>query len=324
MEALFSTLAVHPRDRFDYWHSVACRTITDHSSVPDCRRRFEASLQCGKIGDIGLVEFENSAMAVSHTQFHADKAVADDLLVGRQDAGSLTLQQAGRELTLAPGTMTLIDPRLPYEGRFSAGSRLLLFKIPRRLLEGRLGNARTMAALPLRSLDGRDSLVSKFLAMLPSHTGCLEISMEQIIQNQVLDLLAGSFAAALEISGPASSMRLLTCLRIRAAIEMHLVDPSANPRKVAEAAGLSARNANAALGGDHTSISRLLLERRLERCKAALGDLRQTHRTISEVAYGWGFSDMTHFGRKFKAAYGKLPGEYRQMAKITAATGSDH
>jgi AraC-like DNA-binding protein len=119
-------------------------------------------------------------------------------------------------------------------------------------------------------------------------------------------------------------MRLLTCLRIRAAIEMHLVDPSANPRKVAEAAGLSARNANAALAGDHTSISRLLLERRLDRCKAALGDLRQTHRTISEVAYGWGFSDMTHFGRKFKAAYGKLPGEYRQMAKITTATGSDH
>jgi AraC-like DNA-binding protein len=33
---------------------------------------------------------------------------------------------------------------------------------------------------------------------------------------------------------------------------------------------------------------------------------------VSEIAYGWGFSDMTHFGRRFKAAYGLLPSEYRR------------
>jgi AraC family transcriptional regulator, positive regulator of tynA and feaB len=180
------------------------------------------------------------------------------------------------------------------------------------LLELRLGNARDIAALPLKSLDGKDSLISSFLAMLPAHTGRLGLTMENMIQNQVLDLLTGSFASVMDKSSPSSSTRLLTCLRVRAAIEKHLVDPSLNAKRVAEAAGVSARNANAALAGDHTSISRLLLERRLERCKAALGDPRQIHRTISEIAYGWGFSDMTHFGRKFKAAYGKLPSEYRR------------
>jgi AraC family transcriptional activator of tynA and feaB len=323
VEVVFSTLAVHPRDRFDYWHSVACSNIADHASVPDCKHSFEASLQCGSIGDIGLVKFENSAMAISHTQYHADKATSDDLLVCRQDAGLLAMQQAGRELTLEAGAITLIDPRLPYEGKFSSGSRLLVFKIPRRLLEGRLGNARDIAVLPLRSLDGEDSLISAFLAMLPAHTGRLDLTMENIVQNQVVDLLAGSFASALDKSSPISSIRLLTRLRVRAAIEKHLVDPSLNAKKVAEAAGVSARNANAALAGDHTSISRLLLERRLERCKAALGDPRQIHRTISEIAYGWGFSDMTHFGRKFRAAYGKLPSEYRHLARKTATIASD-
>ena len=174
MEVVFSTLQVHPRDRFDYWHSVACSNIADHASVAECRHSFEASLQCGNIGDIGLVKFENSAMAISHTQYHADRSASDDLLVCRQDAGSLAVQQAGRELTLEAGTITLIDPRLPYEGKFSSGSRLLVFKIPRRLLEVRLGNARNIAALPLKSLDGKNSLISTFLAMLPAHTGRLE------------------------------------------------------------------------------------------------------------------------------------------------------
>jgi AraC-like DNA-binding protein len=49
------------------------------------------------------------------------------------------------------------------------------------------------------------------------------------------------------------------------------------------------------------------------RCQKAFDDPSQTHRTISEIAYGWGFSDMTHFGRKFKAAYGLSPREFRKL-----------
>ena len=41
----------------------------------------------------------------------------------------------------------------------------------------------------------------------------------------------------------------------------------------------------------------------------------QQHRTVSEIAYGWGFSAMTHFGRAFKRAYGVLPSEYRRNVK---------
>jgi AraC-like DNA-binding protein len=38
---------------------------------------------------------------------------------------------------------------------------------------------------------------------------------------------------------------------------------------------------------------------------------------VSEIAYGWGFSDMIHFGRSFRTAFGSLPGEYRKLEKTT-------
>ena len=44
--------------------------------------------------------------------------------------------------------------------------------------------------------------------------------------------------------------------------------------------------------------------------RKALEDPLQAHRSVSEIAYGWGFSDMTHFGRRFKQAYGVLPSVY--------------
>ena len=39
---------------------------------------------------------------------------------------------------------------------------------------------------------------------------------------------------------------------------------------------------------------------------------------VSEIAYGWGFSDMTHFGRKFRAAFGLLPSEYRRATRAAS------
>jgi AraC family transcriptional activator of tynA and feaB len=61
-------------------------------------------------------------------------------------------------------------------------------------------------------------------------------------------------------------------------------------------------------GTGKTVIANYQIQARcVARCRKALEDPLQAHRTVSEIAYGWGFCDMTHFGRKFKKAYGLLP-----------------
>jgi AraC-like DNA-binding protein len=102
-------------------------------------------------------------------------------------------------------------------------------------------------------------------------------------------------------------------LNIHAAIEARLADPALDAKTVAAAAGVSVRYANAVLAEEGTSIMRLIQTRRLARCRRALDHPLQNHRTISEIAYGWGFSDMTHFGRRFKAAFGRSPRDYRRQ-----------
>jgi AraC family transcriptional regulator, positive regulator of tynA and feaB len=97
-------------------------------------------------------------------------------------------------------------------------------------------------------------------------------------------------------------------------IEARLSDRSLNPADAAAAAGVSIRYANAVLSDEGLSIGELIQSRRLTRCREALADTQQSHRTIKEIAMGWGFSDMTHFGRRFKAISGMAPREYRRMA----------
>ncbi|WP_425304893.1 helix-turn-helix domain-containing protein [Bradyrhizobium erythrophlei] len=84
---------------------------------------------------------------------------------------------------------------------------------------------------------------------------------------------------------------------------------------MAEAAGVSVRYANGLLAKERSSIMRLALSMRLQRCRQALEDSRQNHRTVSEIARGWGFSDMTHFGRSFRAMFGMLPRDVRKSAR---------
>jgi AraC-like DNA-binding protein len=104
-------------------------------------------------------------------------------------------------------------------------------------------------------------------------------------------------------------------MNVRTAIEARLPDPQLDAETVATAAGVSVRYANALLAQEGTSIARLIQSRRLERCHRALMDPLQAHRTVTEIAAGWGFSDMTHFGRRFKTAYGVLPSEFRRLKK---------
>jgi hypothetical protein len=220
-------------------------------------------------------------------------------------SGLLALEQNGREIAIEAGDVTLIDPLIPYRGEFSRDANLLVLKVPRRALEARVGGTREMVLRPIKPSLAEGSLLSSFAAILPPHVGRMSPVVENLAKEHVLDLLAVSLTTAIGARTPRiSSAHSFALMNVRAAIEARLTDPMLDAGAVAAAAGMAREG---------TSIMRLILARRLARCQEALRDPSQAHRTLSETAYGWGFSDMTHFSRRFRAAYGVLPSEYRSL-----------
>lgn len=311
MKTVFSTQEVHPREKFDCWHSVACKAITNHDSKPDMRANFEAEVEAGGLGTLELVLFRNSPMQVSHTAAHASCAKSDHVFVCRQLTGAVMLEQDTREVVLEPGSLTLLDPLLPYKGRFFRQSKMLVIKAPRRELEARLGKTRDMVAWLIQPDTAKDRLTSSVTALLPSLASEASSADEGMTANGILDLIAVSLSKALVLGPRVSSAKALVLLNIRAAIEARLTDPKLAPQAIADAVGISVRYANHVLAEQGTSLSRLVLARRLARCRAALADPTQANRTLSQIAYGWGFWDLTHFGRSFKqrtVSYQAKPG----------------
>jgi AraC family transcriptional regulator, positive regulator of tynA and feaB len=188
VKTFFSTTEVDPRDRFEFWHDVACKNLVRHDSIPENRHAFQAELQAGALAEVGLVLFENTPMRISHTMRHAASSDADELFICRQGAGKLALEQSSRKVVLEAGDVTLLDPRLPYTGRFSPGSKLFVLKVPRGALEAKVGRTREITAQSIKLCGTENSLASAFLGMLPTYAGELGPAAAALVKDQALDL----------------------------------------------------------------------------------------------------------------------------------------
>jgi AraC-like DNA-binding protein len=279
------------------------------------RSSFEAKIEVGTFDDLDLIVVNTSPIQISHTAAHVSRTKSDYLFVCRQMSGTVIFEQSTREVTLEPGCVTLLDPLLPYAGKFAKDCEMLIVKAPRRELEARLGRVRDLVACSVGPHRAQDRLTSSVIAMLPSLSKEGYSVTDKIITSNVLDLIAVSTLKALGDGPRVSSAKVHVMLNIRAVVEARLADPDLNAQAVADAVGISLRYANRILAEYNTSLTRFILTRRLARCRCALEDPNQSHRTVSEIAYAWGFSDLTNFGRRFKQAYRILPSEVRPVAK---------
>jgi AraC-like DNA-binding protein len=102
--------------------------------------------------------------------------------------------------------------------------------------------------------------------------------------------------------------------QVRVYVHQHLHDPTLGPDSVARALAVSRRQLFRVCQQADLSLEQYIIGRRLEGAKAELATAVGRARTIASTANRWGFRDPTHFSRRFKAAYGLLPRDWRHLA----------
>lgn len=137
----------------------------------------------------------------------------------------------------------------------------------------------------------------------------------QRVAETTMDLVAAALAEVTPGgSASSSSTRVAHLMRAKSFIAGSIHRYDLTSEHVAAAVGVSERYLRDLFAADGMSLGRYIWTYRLERCKAALSDPSQAHRAISEIAFSWGFNDMSHFSRFFRERAGASPREYREMA----------
>ena len=306
-----STADVHPRDRFEYWFETSRKVLGAYETRPDHPSRFEGDLRHLRIPGMAISIFRCNGLTAWRTKRQAAR-LADVVHILIQVTGRARVTQDGREAELSAHDFCLLDVGRLVSVIHSSDSCYIVVQVSRRDCEARLG---PLARWTARRVDGRfggGALASTFAQMLPDQITYLSGSSQSQIKLQLLDLVALALKDSEGDDFAHSSARLASLLRLKSVVDDNLSNCSATCEDLANAAGISVRYANQLLDAEQTSLQRLLFSRRIEKCQSALSDPAQARRQISDIAYSWGFGDVSHFGRLFKAIVGMTPRDYKK------------
>jgi AraC-like DNA-binding protein len=165
---------------------------------------------------------------------------------------------------------------------------------------------------------------SKFIDLTWHHM--LELSNDHLTLNEsATRLLADNLcnlvalASAADI-GPNRLQPELQTEALLAFCRQNLHDAELSPQRVADSLGISVRTLHSRFKAIDQTFGRWLLDNRLEACRTALRDENQQPFKISDVAYRWGFSDLSYFNKMFRARFDMTPREWRNANPVRAAS----
>jgi AraC-like DNA-binding protein len=281
-----TTSDVSAPERFAYWRELICDVFVGL----DAERPgpgFTGSMRTSPAGPLRRTRVRSVAQHVVRSPRQIDRGRGEDVLISVQRSGRGLVRQDGREALLAPGELALYDASRPYTLTFDGPFTQEVFQLPRVLLAERLG-----------PLDGLTA------SRVSAPAGLLGAGGEE-----ALDLIAVALGSRLDRAAtPGQAHRRA----IRMHVERRLGDPSLTPASIAAAHALSLRYVHRLWAGESPeTLGRHILRRRLERCRMDLADPR---RTVTEVAFRWGFRSLAHFSRAYRAHFGVSPSEDRQAA----------
>lgn len=311
--ALITTADIPEPERFDFWRDIFCNGIFGI----DCHSTWEQPF----FGEIAITRTKDARFSVMHHRgfkclrtpqwIRDDKE--DDIFIPLVLRGTLLVTQDGREATLGPGDFACFDSRRPHLGITSDEVEQIVLHIPREAWIRRIGSTEQVTARVMRGNTPMGALVSNFLRQVIPCMGTIDSATADRLTEVSLSLVTTAFGnLILQQCECQSSVQLSLLYRAKSLIDERLADPSLNPEKLANDLGISERYLQKLFRKERTTISNWIWQRRLERCRQDLSNPLLTGRSVSQIAFSYGFNDLSHFSHRFKAEFSITPSDFRR------------
>ena len=317
----FSTFGLDPRRKLSYWNDRACETFSPLVSDPVDIRTFNGSIARAAIGDLTLAEVysdaQTGAALAGARGPHAHVAVLPAPADGRRERQS---PGWARSACSTPATSRCATARVTTKSPSAA--QIACWCWASRTPSCAATSPALSAWWPFRWLaaSGVCALLSRFLRNFWfEYQKNLDMPTAARVNTAILDLVGAAYADLPQSRSDRSSLATAHRIRIINFIEAHLNDPDLTPTRIAEACKMTTRYLHHLFSDQDETVARYILRRRLEACSRALLSPSQRGRTVTAIAFDYGFNSPTHFGRVFRAKFGATPREYRREKVDVAA-----
>jgi AraC family transcriptional regulator, positive regulator of tynA and feaB len=308
LDQCWSTEQTQPGNALSYWKDVICENLLDLQI--DSARRADFH---GQIAKCSLGPLTANFIAVSQQRVwrsrHGGRRARDAMFhLIHVRRGVQFVEHCGRNLKLEPGDCLLVDCLSGFSFDFPEGVEALVLEIRKDWIQGWLPAPEDAAGHIIGRKSGWGATLSSALGNLTPALSDISVPRTAIAE-QIAVLLALSTPAA----APALTTHKRTLLkRISETIRERCHEQDLDPGAVAAALGLSRRYIHVLFAAAGTTFSHELYSCRLQRAQRLLRDRRYDGLGIAEIAWNCGFSEPSHFTRRFRKCFGVAPTAYRQ------------
>ena len=313
----FSTAQLPQRAKIDYWNRVHSTIFSDVDVVPGNLKGFDARIVREAFGPLSLNRVTSAPVQIRRTEAHLTPKGYGRFHLIQAVSGSFCFSQGGREILVGKGDFTLSNVSLPSVIRIDNDCTALVMTLPGEFMRRHMPCPERMAGLHMSGRGGLGKMASLMVRCLwdQLQTGLMG-EVEQKVAGSLIDVIGAAFTARYGEDMGGSSVTDVRRIQIRSFIEANLRDPELTPARVAEVFRISPRYVRMLFAEDGDTVSSYILRRRLDECAHQMRDAAWQGRTITEIAFDWGFSSTAHFSRVFKEQYGVSPRQFRETVAI--------
>lgn len=229
-------------------------------------------------------------------------------------AGRCRIRQAGSEVSLSPGQVGIFDSEKQFVLLHDRGPRLQVasFWVPAEELGARLPGGFDFSAARVSDDPHVGHLICETARALNAGVARLpEADCVHLFQ-ALLELVAiGLSKRSRPRTAEAAGLVDTTALILRRVIDARLQQPGLTVAEVAAEVGISERYVHKLMARSGLRFADYVIDRRLDGAARDMDDPAMKDRPIGAIAFDWGFSDLSHFTRRFKHRFGCRPRDFR-------------
>jgi AraC-like DNA-binding protein len=311
---LLDTAEVEPRVRSEVIRtavlSVSVPTEVTLAGSPDATW---ARMDFWDFGDTNLFASSSSSFRLARSRRHLAMEGPPLVALAVQTAAPAAFEQCGQEYTVRPGELMLNDLTAAYAYGWDGDGGSCAFQVSHEVLglpvEVTRAAARRLPASPLYALT------RTHLTYLYEHRGDLEPGPAgRYLGRATLDLMRALIVSA---SGVTTVPPYDSTTELRESaityIDLHRSNPALTPAAIAAAQHVSVRQLYKAFARAGLSVEQTIVGLRLEAARRELAGPVNATLTIGAIARRCGFSNLSHFSRRFRARYGVTPRQWQRQ-----------
>ncbi|PDS41233.1 hypothetical protein CO662_23210 [Rhizobium anhuiense] len=311
----FDTRNVAVNDRIDYWEERCAERVVGLHCTSMSESGLEARFEYCDFGSIKMIDIIGNQHVIERSPSLLRRFEKDSVFVTFLRKGSAFVNRAQSCTVLGEGDVVIYDTNRPYMHGFPSQMRHVIYEIPGADFRERFPRWELNEAVRFDALLNPSRIVSNALReLVETDLSRVETAAQRQSHGERLWKVlqtAHAFANGKVRSAYHTAVRE----RVRRFIEVHLHEPELCPTGIASEMGMSLRQLNRLFEGDANTLASLILTRRLQQCHADLARPGHYPKTVSEIAFNWGFRNLSHFSRRFRAEFGLSPSAVAEMAK---------